>query len=340
MLTIASYSPKLLPGMAEVWGAAFADLPALSPAQGRALRLGSGQALAAPSREVMERDLLGRVIRQPSFDDSDLLVARQGAQVVGFVHFGQRSNLWYHLRERQMDRSEGQVYALVAPPGDQELMTLLLRSAVGRLREAGATRVLLGTSWVYGTQPFYNGIAGGYELPGLDSTRHTLLQVAAAQGFVEETGYGTPELDLANEQHTASLRGEGQRLMEAAQGWGLRKTTVTLEPWFFPGRRAVVLQSDGQTAATTAYGPWQEYTRAYGTRMFGITSVHVSEGWRGRGLGKLIMILAAEEARQAGAEALHLHVWEENKPAWNLYHHALGFQPTRRWVTLVNALAS
>jgi ribosomal protein S18 acetylase RimI-like enzyme len=304
--------------MVEAWQAAFAGGPNFV--------------------HVTEGDLLGRVIEQPSFEQTRLLAAVEGAEVAGFVHFGPRSGLWYHLQDRAADRREGQVYVLAARRGEVELMRLLLRTAVDSLREAGAGRVQLGPSWIHGTQPFYNGIAGGYEIPGWSSTEQELLQVAGEQGFVEETGYGTPELDLGDRGHVAALRAHGETLMEMARGCGLRQGMVVLQPWFFPGRQAVVLRDDHDTVAMTVYGPWEEYAREYGKRVFGITSVQVAEAWRGRGLGKLVMILAMEAAMQAGAEALHLHVWEGNKPAWNLYHQALGFQPKWRWVTLAAAL--
>jgi ribosomal protein S18 acetylase RimI-like enzyme len=56
------------------------------------------------------------------------------------------------------------------------------------------------------------------------------------------------------------------------------------------------------------------------------------------GLGKLVMVLAMEAAAREGAQAIHLHVYRDNKPAWNLYHRALGFQPKYTWVTLAKEL--
>jgi len=108
----------------------------------------------------------------------------------------------------------------------------------------------------------------------------------------------------------------------------------TLRPTFFLGRRAVTLRRGPDVIAITAYGLWEEYARQYGRSMFGLTSVQVDPAWRGRGLSELVMLLAGQAAREAGAEALHLHVYRANAPAWNLYHQALGFQPKWRWVTL------
>jgi ribosomal protein S18 acetylase RimI-like enzyme len=50
------------------------------------------------------------------------------------------------------------------------------------------------------------------------------------------------------------------------------------------------------------------------------------------------VVRAIEAARDDGAEAVHLHVWRGNKPAWNLYHRALGFRPGPAWVTLAKEI--
>ncbi len=307
-----------LGGMAEVWNETFAGGPNFIA--------------------VTKDDFLARVVHQPSFDPADLLVAVEGGRVVGFVHFGFRSNLWHHLRDRRLDPTEGQVYALAAAGCDGRAEEQLLDTAISCLSQAGARRVLLGPSWVFGAQPFYNGIAGAYEIPGLSVSRTTLLEIAEARGFTEVARYGTPELDLSDADHLASLAEQRTALMEKARAWGLRERAASLDSAFFGDRCAVLLARGFENVAMAAFGPWQEYQRERGRRMFGITSVQVTESWRGRGLGKLVMMLTIEAARKAGAEALHLHVWESNKAAWRLYHQSLGFRPTFTWATLAKDL--
>lgn len=318
MLDLRTCVPADFEGMAGVWNATFAGGPNFV--------------------RVSQGDLLRRVIDRPSFDPSNLLVAVRTGEVVGFVHFGFRSNLWSDLRERRLDHTEGHIYALVAPDPERSLMEYLFEGAIDRLAQGGAERVLLGPSWVHGTQPFYNGIAGGYEMPGLDPTRRELARLAGARSFAPLAHYATPELNLGCRDHVASLQAQGDELMERARGWGLRRRLVTLDATFFPRRRAVLLARGSQTVAMTAYGLWQEYAREYGRSLFGITSVQVAQEWRGKGLGKLIMILAMEAAMGAGAEGLHLHVSRENRLAWRLYHEALGFQPKWTWLTLARPL--
>ncbi len=203
-----------------------------------------------------------------------------------------------------------------------------------RLKAAGARRVLLGPSWIHGTQPFYNGIAGAYEMPGLTALRRGLVELAAGSGFAPAAEYGTPELDLTDTAYVAGLRATGADIWERVEGLGLRQHTRHIESSFFPARTLIELTRGRESLAMAAYGPWPEYARQYGRRLFGITNVHVTRQWRGRGLGKLIMIRAVEAALHDGAEGLHLHVWRENAPAWNLYHTALDFRPKYEWLTL------
>lgn len=318
MIHLQAFQSTDLPALVQVWNRTF---------------LGGPNFIA-----VTERDLTQRVIHQSCFRETELLVARRAEEVVGFVHFGLRIRPWPARGESAHDPAEGHIYALVAPEADRPLLETLLTHTCERLALAGATRALLYPSWVQGVQPFYNGIAGAYEMPGLASDRQGLREVATEQGFEVAADYATPELDLSRGDHIRSLLREGPRLGAQAARWELEPRERRLRTPHFRTRRSVELARDGRVIAMTAYGLWEEYARQYGRRLFGITSVQVDSGWRGKGLGKLAMILAIEAAMAEGAEALHLHVYRENKPAWNLYHRALGFLPAFAWITLAKEL--
>lgn len=320
MAELRAYRRSDLPGLAEVWNECYAGGPNF-------VRVG-------------EAGLRARVTDQPSFDPERLLVAANGEHILGFVHFGPRTSFWFRRADRSVDPTEGQIYVVVTRGPDPPLARDLLATAVARLAQAGARRALLGPSWVYGTQPFYNGIAGAYEFPGLTAERPELLDLAAEAGFSPLAEYATPELDLSDQEHLAALRAEAVALWRRARDWGLRQRPRPLISPFFPDRDSVELLRGSEIVATAAYGLWEEYARAYGRRLFGITSVQVAQHWRGRGLGKLIVIGAMEAAIEARAEALHLHVWRDNQVAWNLYHRALGFQPKHTWVTLARSLST
>ena len=314
MVELQSLRAGHLPALVEVWNRCFAGGPNYVA--------------------VTEEDFLRRVTSAVGFRPERLLLAVQADRVLGFVHFGPRLELWEDADTHRERPEEGQIYALVAPRSERSLQQALLDEAVTRLADGGASRLLLSPSWVFGSQPMYNGLAGAYEIPGLSDTRHELMELATEAGFTQVAEYGTPELDLSDTAHLEALSAEGRRLRERARDWGLEERVRTLRPTFFSGRRAVILMRGPDVIAMAAYGLWEEYARQYGRSMFGLTSVQVDPAWRGRGLSELVMLLAGQAAREAGAEALHLHVHRANAPAWNLYHQALGFQPKWKWVTL------
>jgi ribosomal protein S18 acetylase RimI-like enzyme len=314
MSDLRQYRADDVPGLVEAWNACFAGGPNFV--------------------RVTEADLRWRVLGQPAFDGRGVVVARSGGAIVGFVHFGPRLDLWDEWGRGPRDAEEGHIHALVAPESERALAADLMGAAEARLVADGARRILLGPSWVYGVQPFYNGIAGAYEIPGLGATRESTIAVARERGFEQVAEYGTPELDLSGPEPLRHLADAAIRLRALAREWGMGLSSRPIELRFFPRRISVELVRGPEIVAATAYGQWPEYIRDYRRRLYGITSVQVSPNWRGKGLGKLIMIEAMEAARKDGAEGVHLHVWRGNEPAWNLYHRALGFQPRYSWITL------
>ena len=160
------------------------------------------------------------------------------------------------------------------------------------------------------------------------------MEAARESGYGVAAEYGTPEVDFSDREHLARLESMARDLRDRARKRGMERRLGIIESRYFPRRMLVELHHGREVVATTAYGPWAEYVREYGRRLYGLTSVQVSPGWRGEGLGKLIVIEAMMAAREQGAEGAHLHVWRGNEPAWNLYHRALGFRPKCSWVTL------
>lgn len=312
--TLRVYQSSDAAGLVACWNKAFAGGPNFIP--------------------ISETDLVRRLTGQTAFDAESLLLAERRGEIVGFTHWGPLTNFWYEPQERCADSMGGQIWQVVAGPGERALLGELLHAALARLTSVGARRILLYPSWVHCTQPFYNSVAGAYEYPGLSTAREDLLEEAAAQGFGLQAEYGTPELDLTDRAHMHRLREEAARAEARLRGSHLRVWLREVRSRFFSDRRAVDLVCGRERVATTAYGLWEEYARSHGRLLFGITGVQVAAPWRGRGLGKAVMVRALEAAAAAGAEAAHLHVYRANTVAWNLYHQALGFRSTYSWVTL------
>lgn len=83
-----------------------------------------------------------------------------------------------------------------------------------------------------------------------------------------------------------------------------------------PGCAMLLLDVDGEPAAVArrAWTDGGSYLSSIGTR----------PGFRGRGLGALVTLLAARDALEAGHEVIHLAVEVDNEPARTLYE-GLGF---------------
>jgi ribosomal protein S18 acetylase RimI-like enzyme len=91
--------------------------------------------------------------------------------------------------------------------------------------------------------------------------------------------------------------------------------------------QAVVLEAEGrvQGYAVVTYG----YDLEFAGRDAYLTEFYLRPEVRGRGLGKWLLARVEERAREAGAQALHLMVRPENRPALTLYQRA-GFEPPPR----------
>jgi GNAT superfamily N-acetyltransferase len=61
------------------------------------------------------------------------------------------------------------------------------------------------------------------------------------------------------------------------------------------------------------------YDTDHGRREAYVDDVYVQESWRGHGVGKALMVRAAETAREHGAKALWWGVFELNKSALGFY---------------------
>lgn|GEM_PF-2005973 len=317
MIELRSYRANDAAGLAAVWSECFSGQPNFV--------------------DIAEVDLRRRVFEQPAFDSAGIVVAAAGDEIAGFVHFGPRLDLSDDVGTMETRKGEGHIYAVAAPDFEHALTADLIDLAQTRLLKNGARRILLGPSWRFGAQPYYSCIAGAYELPGFSPQREGLMEAAADLGFLPAAEYGTPELDLTERNSLSRLAEMADALWRRVGGM-LRQRIDRLDVPYFPPRLAVALVSGRKVVAHTAYGRWTEYERQYNRRLYGITGVHVARPWRGRGLGKLVLIEALLSATKDGAEAAHLHVWRGNKPAWNLYHEALRFEPKHTWITLAKTI--
>jgi len=73
-------------------------------------------------------------------------------------------------------------------------------------------------------------------------------------------------------------------------------------------------------------GTWCGYLKVNCTDSFELERIYVLQAHQGKGIGKLLMDFAIQEAKNAGFEKLWLGVWEHNHKAIAFYE-SLGFIP-------------
>lgn len=126
------------------------------------------------------------------FDRQGLILAESGGDVVGFAHagFGPSST------GTEIDPRRGVLAALMARPGpdETEILDGLRQAAERYLREKGAESVVAGGT--HECSPFYLGLWGGSQIPGVPESADRLLDVFRNAGYVEQFRYAIQSLAL------------------------------------------------------------------------------------------------------------------------------------------------
>jgi GNAT superfamily N-acetyltransferase len=122
------------------------------------------------------------VLSKPYFDRHGLIVAHDDGEIIGFVHAGfgpnaERSELAYEL---------GIICLLAVRPHAQraEILSALLERAENYVRERGATRLRVGGR--FPSCPFYLGLCGGSDLPGVLESDREMNALYLQHGYIEE----------------------------------------------------------------------------------------------------------------------------------------------------------
>ncbi len=119
------------------------------------------------------------VFAKPWFDRNGLIVATQGARPVGFVHagFGASDD------HRGIDTEQGTICQLMVAPHEQRgiIAVELLGAAEDYLRRRGAQQIHAGCQ--FPLNPFYLGLYGGSEAPGVLDSDAQFVELLAGAGF-------------------------------------------------------------------------------------------------------------------------------------------------------------
>ncbi len=266
---------------------------------------------------------LRRIVLCRRFDPGRLLLAADGEEVVGMLHFDLVTEPHYpHC---------GVIEAVTVAPDHRRggIATLLMTQALDWFARQGIDCIDGLGSWPY--TPFYTTLIDGSERSG------AFLDDAASLALFERFGFARRRESLVMELRFAATeryrqtpaeedtvllaprRSEQTWLDFVFRGWQLHDHAV-MEPGRSPISRAIFARMNG----LSDYRGSEEYA------LFGVHTVHAKRRrrWAGRNLE---MLLA--HVRGRGAERVELHVYADNAAAVKLYEK-LGFAEIARTVML------
>jgi GNAT superfamily N-acetyltransferase len=292
------------PRLAEVW-------------RGCAGRPGLAQPISATTFDVL-------VLAKPYFDREGLILALDDERPVGFVHAGFGPN----ADESGLSTELGVTVLLltVNHPDEPAIAAELLSRSEEYLHRRGAN-VLYGGG-IQPLNPFYCGLYGGSELPGiLDSEPET-------QALFRAHGYR--EIDRTVVFHRELI---GFRPLVDRQQMQIRRNTdveVVVDPpprtWWDAcamssfDRTIFRLRSraDGQEVASATFWNMESFAAARGVRTNGLIDVQVEPSHRHKGLASYLIGDALRQLQEESIALVEVQTMKGNSAAVGMYRK-LGF---------------
>jgi ribosomal protein S18 acetylase RimI-like enzyme len=264
------------------------------------------------------------VLNKPYFDRDGLVLAIEGQQPVGFVHagFGPSED------EDTLSTDLGVTAMLLVRPSQNqaEVAGELLRYSEEYLRGRGA-KVLYGGA-VHPLDPFYLGLYGGSELPGVLDTDPAMQRV-----FLEH-GYREIDRTIVFQRTLADFRAPVDRNQMQVR----RRTQVAVveEPPAKTWWEACTLgefervefqlldRALGKEVASATLRAIDQTPSDAGVRASGLVDVYVEPSVQHEGLATFLVSEALKELQHKGVGLVEAQTMERNKPAIGLYQK-LGF---------------
>jgi ribosomal protein S18 acetylase RimI-like enzyme len=265
------------------------------------------------------------VFAKPYFDPAGLIVAEEDGTCAGFVHAGFGAN----ETESALSYASGVTCVLAVRPALQRrgIGSALLRRAEEYLRQGGARALYVGPHRPL--DPFYLGLYGGSELPGLLDSDAAGSAFLARHGYVAGKATAVFQRRLAEPIRLLDARGAGQRhRFELKVEMPPARDSTWWELCVFglmePLRFTLQERQTGMAAASASVYELEGFGWRWGQPAVGIAGLHVRPELRGQGLGRLLLFLTLRYIQDQCFEIVEMQAAEDNEPAHKLCL-ALGF---------------
>ena len=321
-MRFSPWSPSLLGATVDFWNRSFASRRNFFPLTPPLFR--------------------GRILRREGpegFDPRRFIVAREGKDIVGFIHVGERPESLCRLLDPQWrSGTQGYVAFLFVDPGHRRrgLGTELWHRGLGQLK-ASRQVVLDGQCF----NPFYGNSEGPFtpfwgtpEGVSIDWSDSATKKFLARKGFAPR---------FKGVQLALDLLGPGQS--EEAVGRALARQGMRLEVFrrSYPelgkalsARRPLPASLDfevvaavrrGRVAGMIAYYPMAEVRPS----LFGIYEAVVLPEWRGKALGRRLLGAARARMKALGGTSCEVLTLPELSPSAHKLYAKEGFLPVQNW---------
>ncbi|MGI9495470.1 MAG: GNAT family N-acetyltransferase [Mariniblastus sp.] len=277
------------------------------------------------NRTLLDHQVFGK----PYFDSRGLIMAvlqeDNRTTPLGFVHAGFAAN----SELSDLHHGTGVVSVLKVVPGErqEEIADQLLDRALQYLGEAGATRVHFGSYFPFA--PFYMGLYGGSQIPGLLVDDKLAVSAAQRRGFEVDdkiivmerrlTGFRT---FVDREQMSLRRRYQINAVADPMESSWWESCTLGMAE---RDRFSVYDKANQNVCGSVQFWDMQPLASGYGVMARGMHDLNVPEELRRGGIATFLVGEALRHLMQQGVGLVEAQTRESDQPAIGVFRK-LGFE--------------
>ena len=288
--------------------------------------------------ETMFQDVFERcVLAKPFFENAGLILAVRDGKAKGFIHCG-----FGPTKDRSdLDRRRGIICLLLTISDEDKdaVYTGLMEQAERYLTSQGCESISIGTDFPF--SPFYLGLFGGSNIPGVFSENESLLNRFRSNGYaVEQTVIVTQrslhDFRAVLDRKQTTVR-RGYRIQydqdPLPNNWWEACTLGNTNRSVF----TLIDRKSGETHGNISYWDMEPLARNWGVRAMGLFDCSIDPEARKTGRGTFLVSESLRHMQQQGVTLVEAQVLESNMPAMNLFTK-MGFENVNKGYLLKKSL--
>jgi ribosomal protein S18 acetylase RimI-like enzyme len=274
------------------------------------------------SPDLLEQHVFAKLY----FDYGGLFLAWDGDQPVGFAHAGFGPD----ASQQGVSTETGVICIVVVRPGcdEAEVASGLVNCCESYLRGRDA-RVILGGG-LRPVDPFYVGLYGGSELPGVLDSDTIARQVFAARGYQEVERVTLLRRELGGFESLMDRRQMQVRRQVVVEVTSDAPTRTWWEACtlgeFELTRFDLMARTGGAPIASATFRGLEPHIASAGARAAGLVDISVDESHRRRGLAVFLLSEAFRQLLRQGFVSVQAQARQTDSVTLAMFHK-FGFEP-------------